>query len=268
MRRTSATLEARLAKRYPAPEYALMTQVYAEVGGGSSARRADAIALGLFPSRGLHLHGFEIKCDRGDWLRELRTPAKAESVARFCHFWWVVTSPDVVAMNDPFPEGWGHLEAQGGEGLRVARKAPKLSPEPLTIAAMAAMFRRFAESVPFLSTSFVPKDEIEKLAEERAAEIARRAEPREPVADRYRHLLERVTEFEEALGRQIITRESWRPTEQVAATLKALLDSDLTRTLDERLQFEIRVLTRTLDELKTLRGAVSPLLLSKEVATS
>ena len=36
-------------------------------GGG---RYADAIAMNLWPSRGLAVHGFEIKISRGDWQRE------------------------------------------------------------------------------------------------------------------------------------------------------------------------------------------------------
>lgn len=35
-----------------------------EFGIGSDNRRADAFAMGLWPSRGLQLHGFEVKVNR------------------------------------------------------------------------------------------------------------------------------------------------------------------------------------------------------------
>jgi hypothetical protein len=54
--------------------------------------------MGLWPSRGLKLMGFEIKAGRGDWLGELRNPRKAESIARFCDQWWVVATQDVILL--------------------------------------------------------------------------------------------------------------------------------------------------------------------------
>lgn len=52
-----------LRHHYPAREYALLPQV----GNGTGSRcnrHADALALSLWPSRGLHLNGFEIKSHR------------------------------------------------------------------------------------------------------------------------------------------------------------------------------------------------------------
>lgn len=45
---------------YPAAEYALLPQV-ANATGARTKRHCDALALSLWPSRGLHLHGFEMK---------------------------------------------------------------------------------------------------------------------------------------------------------------------------------------------------------------
>ena len=61
---------ALLALRYAPPAYAFFEEVRAQTGyaaGGS----ADGLALSLWPSRGIELHGFEVKVSRSDWLREL-----------------------------------------------------------------------------------------------------------------------------------------------------------------------------------------------------
>jgi hypothetical protein len=44
--------------------------------GADVGRHADVVVMGLWPSRGLKLMGFEIKAGRGDWLGELRTRAR------------------------------------------------------------------------------------------------------------------------------------------------------------------------------------------------
>ena len=53
-------LERRLRTRYQAPAYAYLPQV-GDSTGYSVHRHADAIVMSLWPSRGLHLMGFEIK---------------------------------------------------------------------------------------------------------------------------------------------------------------------------------------------------------------
>ena len=72
----AADVRAALARKFCAPEYALFYEV-ANATGSAATRSADAIAMGLWPSRGLYLQGFEIKVSRSDWLSELKNPAKA-----------------------------------------------------------------------------------------------------------------------------------------------------------------------------------------------
>lgn len=79
-----------LRARFALPEYALMFEVRSGTGHSSQVRYADAMALGLWPSRGLELTGFEIKVSRSDWLRELKEPQKADRIGRFCDRWYVV----------------------------------------------------------------------------------------------------------------------------------------------------------------------------------
>jgi len=72
----------------------------------------------LWPSRGLHLMGFEIKAGRGDWLRELKDPGKAEGIAAYCDQWWVVAPAEVIVPRrhrlelQPALAGLGHEQAR------------------------------------------------------------------------------------------------------------------------------------------------------------
>src|SRR5215470_16401523 len=94
-REITADLERRLRARFASPAYAYLPQVGDATGAGVG-RHADVVVMGLWPSRGLKLMGFEIKAGRGDWLGEIRNPSKAESIARFCDQWWVVAPQDVI----------------------------------------------------------------------------------------------------------------------------------------------------------------------------
>lgn len=134
-----------LAERHAAPEWAFLRHV-ANGTGGHKARTADGIAMNLWPSRGLELHGFEVKTYRSDWLRELSDPAKADEIASRCHRWWVVAGDDaVVAQADLFPQTWGLMVVRE-EALTVVREAPPLTPAPLTWEFLAGILRRAAEA--------------------------------------------------------------------------------------------------------------------------
>lgn len=63
---TSADIINALAARYTAPEFAFLTEVRNSVGFSSKVRTADAMAMSLYPSRGLYMIGFEVKVSRAD----------------------------------------------------------------------------------------------------------------------------------------------------------------------------------------------------------
>lgn len=98
---------------------------------------ADAIAVGLWNSRGLNIHGFEIKVSRSDWLKELKTPTKADAFIRYCDFWYIVASEGVVELAE-LPENWGLIIANG-KGLRTEKKAPRLNAEMPSRTFLAAL---------------------------------------------------------------------------------------------------------------------------------
>lgn len=133
---------------FEAPAFAVLRNV-SNATGTNSARWADAIAMGVWPSRGLDLHGFEIKSDRRDWVRELKNPAKAEPVARFCDRWWLVVSDPELVKEGELPETWGLLAPdKKGEKLVRMKEAPKLTPEPVSRSFLAALLRRVNEQAP------------------------------------------------------------------------------------------------------------------------
>ncbi len=241
----TADLERRLRARYPAPAYAYLPQV-GDSTGYAVHRHADAVVMGLWPSRGLHLMGFEIKAGRGDWLRELRNPRKAEEIAAFCDQWWVVAPADVilphrrrapatqaalVGIGDEaedlsadhldlttFPERWGLLVPHGKDQLRAAKSAETLEARPLDRTFLAAMLRRTAEHV-------VPKSQIEaelRAAYERGVEkgAERARQERRWQAEEEQRLRDAVAEFEACSGVKIREYSGARIGEAVALVLQ------------------------------------------------
>jgi hypothetical protein len=134
----SQDLLGALRERYAAPQYALFDEVFSSVGGG---QRADAIAVAMWRSRGLAIHGFEIKVSRSDWLRELKNPKKAEHIFRYCDYWWLVVNDEKrIALPEEIPAPWGVLAPQG-DCLRQVRAATKLQPDPLDRPFLCSLLR-------------------------------------------------------------------------------------------------------------------------------
>lgn len=84
-------------------------------------------------------HGHEVKVSRSDWLAELRDPSKAETFKRHMHFWWLVV-PDKSIVRDDLPDEWG-LIVGVKNSLRIAKRAPLLTPEPMPNGLVGALMR-------------------------------------------------------------------------------------------------------------------------------
>lgn len=136
----AAELRELIRKRFPAPEWATLFEVANGTGAGQS-RWADAIAMNLWPSRGMAVHGFEIKVSRTDWQKELSQPEKANEIARFCDFWWLVAPEEIVKPGE-LPLGWGHLAPDNKGRLKVVANAAERTPEPLTRHFVGALLRK------------------------------------------------------------------------------------------------------------------------------
>lgn len=138
----TADINEALRKRFCAPQWSIFFEV-AEGTGSNPGRYADAVAMGLWPSQGLEIWGFEVKVYRSDWLRELKQPRKAEAVAAYCDKWWIAASEDVV-QTDEVPPAWG-LMTWDGKVWRTAKKAEKTAAKDMDRFFLAALLRRAGE---------------------------------------------------------------------------------------------------------------------------
>lgn len=225
---------AALRERFAPPEWAIFFEV--ANGTGSHGRRyADAVAMNLYPSRGLEVHGFEVKVSRSDWHRELVNPAKAEDVYRFCDRWWLVVGDAKIVKQGELPSTWG-LIVPRGSALAIVTQAPKLEPQPLSRPFFAALTRRAAS---------VPHEEMEAIVRKRVEEEVARQRPHD------RYLLERdrkelddlrkkVQAFEEASGLSIGNNWSHKPYD-VGKVVRFVLDGGFRSAEHELAMLERRL---------------------------
>lgn len=135
-----------------APRYVCAEHV--RTAAGFSARRtADFIAVETWESsmRGgtLTIHGVEVKTSRGDWRRELATPAKAAVSLRYASHRWLAAADASVAMPSELPDGWGLLIPVIRAGVLVLRahvRARPLPVEHLGPSQTAALLRAVAKT--------------------------------------------------------------------------------------------------------------------------
>jgi len=194
---TEGQLTEMLRDRYRPPEFAFIPQVRNGTGHVSDVRTADAIAMSLWPSRGLDLHGFEIKTNRADWLRELREPRKAEAMFHFFDRFWIVAPKDIVLPGE-LPPTFG-LILKRGTVLRVETEAPKHESERPDKLLLAAILRRAQECV-------TPEGRIKEARETGKLEgIKLEHESAENARKEVTHLKASISAFEKASGVQLNT---------------------------------------------------------------
>src|SRR5258706_2777904 len=134
-----------LERRYEESQGWLLFYEVANGTGFKGTGYADALAMSIWPSRGISLHGFEVKRSRSDLLKELRDENKANHFLKYCQHWWLVVSDVKFTEGVEVPATWGIL-APRNQVLYQIKPAPKLEPEPWTPHFMAAMMRRFYEA--------------------------------------------------------------------------------------------------------------------------
>lgn len=120
-------LLALLESHYTSEKWAFLPQV-ANATAHQKTRTADALVMGLWPSVGLDLIGFELKVSRADWRKEMQDFHKSDAFIRYCDLWYLVAPKDVAKLEE-IPSTWGWLAPKNGK-LYVA-KAPTRNPSPL-----------------------------------------------------------------------------------------------------------------------------------------
>jgi hypothetical protein len=121
---------------------------------------ADAIAIDTWGSGHYALEGYEVKCTRADWRREIReytdrrgrtTGGLAKSLPwrQHCRRWYIL-APAGVVPRDELPHGWGLIEAHDahhGLWLRCTVKAAhNTEPVPLGARQVAGLMRATAQT--------------------------------------------------------------------------------------------------------------------------
>lgn len=140
---------AALREKHPADRVAYFEEVSCTTGYAATSGWADAVALGLWPSLGLRMTGFEVKSSRSDLVRELKRPEKHRRVARFCDHWILVVYDRAMLDGLAIPEHWGvwaYNETTGRLDVIVA--APALVPEPWTKGFVASLLRAAQKASP------------------------------------------------------------------------------------------------------------------------
>jgi len=136
---TAAEITQLLRNRHDGQEWAFVTEVPNGTGLDMD-RRCDGLAMCLWPSKGLHLHGYEIKVNRSDWLNEIQDVSKAAAFSRFCHYWWIAAPVGLVKLEE-LPATWGLMCPTSTGGLRAKKPATLTDPELPNHSLLAGMFR-------------------------------------------------------------------------------------------------------------------------------
>ena len=114
-----------LRKKYQMPEYEIFFEVSSSTGNGNNTRYADAVAFNTFSSRGYKITGFEIKVNRSDLLKELKSPEKAEEIFKYCDEWYLVVANNILKETDEVPDNWGIMEINEKSKIKVLKKSKK-----------------------------------------------------------------------------------------------------------------------------------------------
>lgn len=209
-----------LRARYPAQSHALFSEVQSATAY-QGKQRADAVSVGLWPSRGLDVIGFEFKRSRSDWLRELKKPDKAEEIFQFCDRWYLVVDDVSIVRAGELPTTWGLLVVQGDKLVEEV-EAPKLDAKPMAREFMASLMRSAQKDRDRAIAQ--PREEIEaEVRKELAKEHEDVVETlRKQFGEREEKHRESRRAIEEALG---ISFDTWRfPAGVVGAAMRLMVD--------------------------------------------
>ncbi|MDP3703068.1 MAG: hypothetical protein Q8R78_01580 [Candidatus Omnitrophota bacterium] len=255
---TTAEVRALLRKRYEHPEWALCFEVANGTGGsGLGTRYADAVAMNLYPSRGLSLHGFEIKVAKQDFVTEIKNPEKSIPVQKYCDHWWLV-APAFAVDEALLPKTWGWLRVDNNR-LVTEKKAPELEATLISRSFMAAMVRR-ANVVDQAEVDKLVRSEVERLRKQDSTTIEREVTSRTRKGD---EALKTLAALKEKIG---IASDScgydFFDTEEIALAIKMIRTSGVASNfnglcaLQRQLQMATERLSDALDVMVGKQGAL------------
>lgn len=243
---------AALRERFASPAFAFFPHVRNQTGYARAVRTADAIAMSLYPSRGLHITGVEVKSSRGDWLSELRDPSKAEEIAQHTDFWVLAVGDRDIVQAGELPPNWGLL-APAGKALKMFIE-PKLLGERdgrISRTFLAAILRRAMEDSPSENAIKVAVETALSEANRRRDELAERHQSSEIAAAKRElgYLQEKVKAFEDASGISIM--RGWQ-SGSIGEAARAIQNCPRTDQLASQLEEGAREMARAAAEVRKL----------------
>jgi len=231
----------------PGP-WLLLPQVRNTTGYKRRIRTADALAVSIWPSRGIYFTGVEIKVSRSDWLRELKDVAKSSNIQGYCRHWYIATPPEIVVRTE-LPPTWGLIECRE-KTAKIVVQAPPLEPVAPGVDFVAAVLRAATKAMVPRNSTTEWKHRV-ATARDAGYEAGKR-DATESASRRLTDLTEAITLFEESSGVKIGSR--WDAGD-IGIAVKAALAMpqcnpvpDLTRTRD-RLQSSLATIERVLTEI-------------------
>lgn len=137
-------LMEKLAAKYAPPHWMFLEEVR-DATGFDSGRAADAMALGLYRSRGRDLIAFEVKVSRSDWLLELKNPDKAEAIGRYCDYFYLVLAEEGIIQPGEVPEPWGVYVARPKKLVQI-KAAQRLEAAPISRLLLCSLVKSAADA--------------------------------------------------------------------------------------------------------------------------
>lgn len=220
-----------LRLKYDPQAFAFLTEVRRATGYNHTPRYADAVAMSLWPSRGLLLNGFELKASRKDWKKELDHPEKAdESIFPFCDRWWLVVADEEIVDKGELPATWG-LMAPKGKSLAVKVEAPTLKPKPVDRGFLASLLRAAVGQLP-------AEAELERVRHAAHAEGVKAGQ--QYAGHELEALRKTVKDFEGTTGLKLGSDRWGRGphSAELGKAVKGVLDEDLLGLRDRVQKFE------------------------------
>lgn len=214
--------------------------------------------MGVWPSRGIYLHGVEVKVSRQDWLKEKDQPEKAEEICRFCDFWWIAAGTTEIVRDGELPVDWGLLVPDVRGKLRVAKSPTKRpEPTPITRSFLAAVLRKVTEA----SAVFTQVDaEIKKQVDAQVADAKRTlANTNDSFVARqlkdYESLKRNVAAFEQNSGIRIDRYSDYFDGE-IGTAVNTLRSVGIDTSASKRLLETESILVRLAGQVKAQREAI------------
>lgn len=230
---TTEELLNKLSKKYPSPQYSFLSQVRNTTGLSQQVRTADALALSLWPSRGNHLIGFELKISRSDWLHEWKNPAKAEAIAQFCDMFYLVIADLSIVDISEVPKTWGIMVySPTKKAVTTLREAPLLEALPISRSFLCGFMRNVDESI---SRQYTPAVEVTKIINDRVeSEIKYRTSEFSRKAEAYDKLKENLEKFEKESGLDLVRlKYGWQDPIELGKVVNIVLNGGVKRIKED-----------------------------------